>query len=412
MARVKQYNSADRRERKILLGFVIVAAALLFLWVVLTIVKYGFGGAKVQERTNPEQVGTPRVYDYADMLTDDQEASLEKAIAEAEQAIAADIVIVTENRSFEELYGVRYDSEDEDSAYDCIRRYAESFWDENGFGWNAPGDTGNGIILVDNLYRESNGYVYTWTAGSGDMRYKIGNNSCEKLSNDFIDRLPSTRGMDDLALQYTDVYYDALLGFVSDCSDFGSFIRGTAGWSAFTPSGIARTVGSSFIYVSILVVMLVILFLARRAAIAAADPDMGGFGIFPKGGLKGSDKGGGDLAKILPVVVIIAGVVMSAAMGMTWLAIVAVIASGVLSTAMRKGKGKGTAEMKEGKKAQGPEKANKHGFSMKESLTPKEFNFTQKSDEFVKTYTTSVTHSSGSKGGGGGGGHSGGGGHR
>ena len=92
------------------------------------------------------------------MLTDEQEQALEKKIAAAEKGISADIVIVIMNESIEAKYpDLVYMRSDESDAYEGIKRYTESFWLDKGFGWNEAGNTGNGIIMVDNIYRESNG---------------------------------------------------------------------------------------------------------------------------------------------------------------------------------------------------------------------------------------------------------------
>ncbi|MCR5304560.1 MAG: TPM domain-containing protein [Lachnospiraceae bacterium] len=432
MAREKHYNSADRREHKILLGFIITAVVLLLIWIALTAIRYGFE-EPATERTNPQQAGTPRVYDYADMLTDEQENRLEDAIVSAEQQILGDIVIVIENESFEKMYGVHYDSEDESTAYNCIKDYAQRFWDENGFGWNAPGDTGNGIILVDNVYRESNGYVYTWTAGSGDMRHKVGNSSCEKLTQDFINRLPSTVGYDDLYLQYSDTYADALMAFVNDCASFGELLKGTSGWAAFSPEGIAAGIGSNLIFVGILVLILIGLFVARQFAIRAADPDA------VKSGKKRSRKSlGKGIEQVVIYVIMVVAILMGLMTDQTWMIMLAIIGTGLYKTFSRNrnrnkpangapvmgadgrpvagqdGKPATDASPDQEKPGEGRAGKNKQrGFSVKEDLRPEDFRFTVRNDLFVRTYTTAVTHSSGSGGGGGGGGgHSGGGGHR
>lgn len=415
MRKEKHYNSADLRERKILTGYIAVTAVLVLLWILVTAVKYGFSEPS-RERTNPEQSGTARVYDYADMLTDEQEMYLETRIAEVEEQILGDIVIVTENQSFEELYGAVYDSEDEDSAYDCIRRYANSFWDEGGFGWNVPGDRGNGIIMVDNVYRESNGYVYNWVAGSGDMRHKVGNNACQKLSEAFTERLPSTKGLDDLALQYTDEYYNALMAFLDDCERFGELVKGTQGWAAFSPSGVSKNIGSSFIYVIILVVILAVLFFVRMNAIRAADPD------YSKAGIDGIARGGTpkwhlNVSGAVTTIIISVAVLIGAVTEMAWISVLGIIAVVLLRNGFKKSADKAKEEpMGEDKGKAGVQgvfkgKNKKRGFSVKEALEPEAFDYTRTEDTFVRTYTTSVTHSDSSSGGGGGG-HSGGGSHR
>ena len=92
MKRMQDMNTADRNMARTLILIVLGTAALVALWAAVIGMKVGFGVLK--GRTNPSQNGTPRVYDYADMLTDEQEEALEKKIAAAQKGISADIVIV------------------------------------------------------------------------------------------------------------------------------------------------------------------------------------------------------------------------------------------------------------------------------------------------------------------------------
>ena len=148
MKRMRDMNTADRNMARTLVLVVLGTIALVALWAAVIGMKVGFGVLK--GRTNPQQNKTARVYDYADMLTDEQEQALEKKIAAAEKGISADIVIVIMNESIEAKYpDLVYMSSDESDAYEGIKRYTESFWLDKGFGWNEAGNTGNGIIMVE-----------------------------------------------------------------------------------------------------------------------------------------------------------------------------------------------------------------------------------------------------------------------
>lgn len=97
-----------------------------------------------------------RVYDYADVLTDDEEEQLRQYIAEKEKALHIDIVLVTIDRSVEgveakEQYSYRF-VEWEDNMQDI----ADDFWDENKFGYNKSLE-GDGILLLHNWYEGQNG---------------------------------------------------------------------------------------------------------------------------------------------------------------------------------------------------------------------------------------------------------------
>lgn len=92
-----------------------------------------------------------RVYDYADILTDEEEEKLRGYIAKKEKEYRADFVIMTFNQPVMgpeamEKYG--YDSVDwEENMMDI----ADDFWDENGYGYNSDWE-GDGSILIDNRY--------------------------------------------------------------------------------------------------------------------------------------------------------------------------------------------------------------------------------------------------------------------
>lgn len=97
-----------------------------------------------------------RVYDYADVLTDAEEEQLRRYIAEKEEKLHIDIVLVTISKSVEgaeakEQYGYR-SVVWEDNMQDI----ADDFWDENKYGYN-KGLEGDGILLLHNWYEGQNG---------------------------------------------------------------------------------------------------------------------------------------------------------------------------------------------------------------------------------------------------------------
>jgi len=134
-----------------------------------------FAGNRVMneeiERTNTECKTTERVFDLADVLTDEEEDKLREKIAEREKQVGADIVIVTLNESLEE-YARSYDLYADYDEFTMI--YADNFYEEYKFGYNKP--IGDGVLLLDNIYREDDGKVYTWlcTTGKVEDRYSTG----------------------------------------------------------------------------------------------------------------------------------------------------------------------------------------------------------------------------------------------
>ena len=116
------------------------------------------GSGERQNILAPEQ----RVYDYGDVLTDEEEQELEKLIAKKQVQVRCDIVLVTLNESLKEYARgieptVPYD--------EFVRVYAEQFYEENNFGYDMP--NGTGVLLVDNWFREDDGWIYTWLCTTG-----------------------------------------------------------------------------------------------------------------------------------------------------------------------------------------------------------------------------------------------------
>ncbi len=149
----------------------IILAVLGVLLAVLHAGHWGIAKAADYQRTNQECATTQRVFDYGDVLTDKQEQKLEKLIVKREKQTGCDIVLVTLAESLKEYAreiepGVSYDQ--------FVRVYAEQFWEVNGFGYDRP--DGDGVILVDNWYREDDGSIYTWfcTTGKAKDAYSAG----------------------------------------------------------------------------------------------------------------------------------------------------------------------------------------------------------------------------------------------
>lgn len=122
------------------------------------------------ERSNTECTTTQRVFDYADVLSDTEEKELAELIAVREKETKCDIILVTLQQSLKE-----YAREIEPYVdYDeFVRVYAEQFYETNKFGYDQP--NGDGVILVDNWFREDDGKIYTWfcTTGIAKQRYSI-----------------------------------------------------------------------------------------------------------------------------------------------------------------------------------------------------------------------------------------------
>lgn len=146
------------------------------IFAVFAIVMMGKGPRAYYDSPNTERVyGDRRVFDFGDQLTDEEETSLEAYIHEAEKKALCDIVIVTLNESLKDYapeYKAKYSMTITPDKYVMV--YADKFWEDNKFGYDCPQvldgtqNTGDGVLLVDNVYREEEtGKIYTWMCTTG-----------------------------------------------------------------------------------------------------------------------------------------------------------------------------------------------------------------------------------------------------
>lgn len=143
----------------------IVFAAALLLFGFLTAGHAITAKAADYKRTNTECTTTERVFDYGDVLTDKEEEKLRELIAKREKQTGCDIVLVTLKESLKDYAraiepNVRYS--------EFVRVYAEEFYESNNFGYNKS--NGDGVILVDNWFREDDGRIYTWFCTTGKVK--------------------------------------------------------------------------------------------------------------------------------------------------------------------------------------------------------------------------------------------------
>ena len=151
--------------------FILVAIAIV-------VVGIGFGvrmlqnmGKRLTVSGNDERVTKERVFDLAEVLTDEEEQSLREYIAECEARAEIDIVVVTLN----EPMGLS-DDQWENNMMNC----ADDFYDNNVFGYDKP--WGDGALLLDNWYEDENGSQKgSWLSTSGKMEEIIGAYEEEKV---------------------------------------------------------------------------------------------------------------------------------------------------------------------------------------------------------------------------------------
>ncbi len=139
----------------------------------LYFVKQGEGGAP---RTNNE-APKGRVFDYAEVLSQQEEAYLAQYIADREEKLEMDIVLVTisqpvEGEEARTEYGLRFTDWERN-----MQDIADDFWDENHFGYN-KGFEGDGVLLLYNWYEGQKGEVLST---SGRAERMLGSRDIERI---------------------------------------------------------------------------------------------------------------------------------------------------------------------------------------------------------------------------------------
>lgn len=138
---------------------------------------------------------THSVFDFADNLTPDQEAKLEKIIAKAEKQSHSDIAIVILNESLEGLY-----SDVPNNMY--VKGYADEFADIHMMGYEKP--LGSNIVFVDNCFREpSTGRVDSWMSTYGDAKLELSTDECEIIMDKALVNLTDYSNSDDYFQAYS-----------------------------------------------------------------------------------------------------------------------------------------------------------------------------------------------------------------
>ena len=114
-----------------------------------------------------------RNVDDADVLTDEEEKNLEALIAEKEELIGGDLVLITTN----------------DASLDTmekLRDYAQNYYKENKLGWDQP--IGSGAIYVDDWETR-----YTWLATRGRVKDRLSKDNTDYIvdeTNDIVNKDP------------------------------------------------------------------------------------------------------------------------------------------------------------------------------------------------------------------------------
>lgn len=142
--------------------FVVIGVLVLVCGVSFTAKEMAAKNGVRENQEAPEE----RVYDYADVLTDEEESKLRRHIAKQEKKYHIDLVLVTI-------------SEDVESVGDwdtVMRNRADDFYDENNYGYNKV--HGDGALLLDNWYENQEG---SWFSTCGIVESHFGNDEIDKV---------------------------------------------------------------------------------------------------------------------------------------------------------------------------------------------------------------------------------------
>lgn len=184
--------------------YFIIILALAVVFLILSIAR---AGAKT-ERANTECTTQERVFDYADKLTDSEEDSLRELIAKREKQTGCDIVLVTLNESLEE-YAKGYEEQlGSLRPYQYTMVYADNFYDEHMFGYNKP--QGDGVLLLDNWYRESDGSVYSWLSTCDKAKDRFSSSMIDNLLNEALEDVDSNPYQ--AYKKYVNLFYSDMTG--------------------------------------------------------------------------------------------------------------------------------------------------------------------------------------------------------
>ena len=181
MENVYDIKREARRQYLKFFGKWFIAVGILAVITAILIAEKTLGARDVRTNSmSPEE----RVYDMADVLTDQEEQQLRELIARTERQIHCDIVLVTINQPVEGYdlpasYGYRYSDWDGN-----MMDLADDFYDGNSFGYN--GVHGDGALLLDNWYEGQKG---SWLSTCGRVLDRFGYEEIDRLLDEVYKRV-------------------------------------------------------------------------------------------------------------------------------------------------------------------------------------------------------------------------------
>ena len=147
----------------------ITAAVMLAVFLGL----FGYKNLIKGARRNAE-APAERVYDEADVLSEEEEKLLRTQIAKQEAKTGMDIVLVT----------IKEDVEAQGSWNSVMRDYADDFYDYGKYGYDKV--HGDGVLLLDNWYE---GQAGSWLSTCGKAYERLDSSEVDRILDVVYDRV-------------------------------------------------------------------------------------------------------------------------------------------------------------------------------------------------------------------------------
>lgn len=183
------YNYKLEARKQYFKNFRILFICVGLFIVALIAVRLLLSSASNSPRKNTK-APAERVYDYADILTQEEEDRLRSQISTAEKKLRMDIVLVTLNQPMSGEAAMYENDATSPKLEKVMEAYADNFWDDNKYGYNKSFE-GDGLILVDNVY-EGQAYWHISTSGIAEDKlssYEI-DQLLDKLDRYYVDGKP------------------------------------------------------------------------------------------------------------------------------------------------------------------------------------------------------------------------------
>lgn len=142
----------------------------------------------------PSVNASEKIYDFSDVLTDEEEENLYNKVINFISKTKIDMVIVTINKTWSDYQ---------------IEEFADDFFDYNDFGMNMSDTSYDGILVVRNT-NDYNRYYYISTGGMGQVYFP------KDRVNDILDDMYN--GM------HNDLYYEGFNSFID--SSYQNYLLG------------------------------------------------------------------------------------------------------------------------------------------------------------------------------------------